>query len=122
MWPRGHVLGTPGVFRFVMFGNKLAPVGATELENIRRAVGLGNETRPWPFLKVGDYVEMAEGPLRGLVGRLLTDKEDCRLVLDVPLLQRSVAVTIDRRWVRPSFMVPAAADFRNSGCTAGTAC
>jgi len=104
--PRGHVLSTPGVFRFVAFGNTLAPVDTSELEGIRRALSSGTEAQPWPFLQVGDPVEIVEGPLRGLAGRLLTTKGDCRLILRVSLLQRSVALTIDRRWVRPTRMAP----------------
>jgi transcription antitermination factor NusG len=111
--PRVQVLGTPGVFRFLAFGNQLATVDASEMENIRRAVSPGIELQPWPFLAVGDLVEIAEGPLSGLVGRLISAKGECRLILGISLLQRSVSVTIDRRWVRPS-RTPAAAP----GCLA----
>jgi len=103
-----RVLSTPGVFRFVSFGNKPAAIDAGELENVRRAIDSGRELQPWPLLKVGDSVEIAEGPLRGLAGRLVTMKGACWLVLDVSLLQRSVAVTIDRRWVRPARIAPSA--------------
>jgi len=103
-YARAQVLSTPGVFRFVMFGNKLAPIDACELENIRRVAGTGTELQPWPFLKTGDQVEIAEGPLRGLSGALADTKGRCQLILQISLLQRSVAVTIDRGWVRPSCM------------------
>jgi transcription antitermination factor NusG len=98
---RAQVLSTPGVFRFVTFGNKPAPVNASELESVRRVLSSGTELQPWPFLKVGDYVEIAEGPLKGLDGRLIHTKGKCQLILDISLLQRSVAVTIERGWVRP---------------------
>ncbi len=104
-----HVLSTPGVFRFVRFGNKPAPVDASELESVRRVVSSGTELQPWPFLKVGDHVEIAEGPLRGLGGRLMNTKGKCQLILDISLLQRSVAVTIERGWVRPNRMPPSKA-------------
>jgi transcription antitermination factor NusG len=98
---RVQVLSTPGVFRFLAFGKQLATVDASEMENIRRAVNSGIELQPWPFLAVGDLVEIAEGPLSGLVGRLIAIKGECRLILGISLLQRSVSVTLDRRWVRP---------------------
>jgi transcription antitermination factor NusG len=104
---RAHVLSTPGVFRFVTFGNKPASVDADELDSVRRVVGSGSELQPWPFLKVGDHVEIAEGPLRGLGGQLIHTKGKCQLILDISLLQRSVAVTIDRCWVRPSHIATA---------------
>jgi transcription antitermination factor NusG len=97
----GYVLGTQGVFRFVVFGGKPAAVDTTELENIRRAESAGTGLQPWPFLQVGDYAEMCEGPLRGLAGRLITVKGESKLILDILLLQRSVSVTVERRWIRP---------------------
>ncbi len=101
-WSRAHVLSTPGVFRFVAFGNKPAPVDPTELERVRRVAAAGADLRPWPFLQTGDLVEIADGPFRGLSGRLIAAKGDCRLILDISLLQRSVALTVDRGCVRPS--------------------
>jgi transcription antitermination factor NusG len=119
-WSRAHVLSTPGVFRFVAFGNKLAPVNDSELESVRRVVASGMDIQPWPFLKVGDMVEIAEGPFCGLEGRLLTAKGDCKLILDISLLQRSVALTIDRRCVRPRRMTPVSV-LAKSRCTVAVA-
>ena len=121
-WPRAHVLSTPGVYRFVEFGNKPAPVNDSELGSVRRAAASGAHLRPWPFLKAGDAVEITEGPLRGLAGRLLTAKGDCRLILDISLLQRSVALTIDRVCVRPCPVTPVSvAKSRCSVASAGAA-
>jgi transcription antitermination factor NusG len=45
-------------------------------------------------------VRINDGPLKGLEGILVRDKET-RLVLSVMLLQRSISVEIDRAWVSP---------------------
>jgi transcription antitermination factor NusG len=103
---RAHVLSTPGVFRFVMLGNSPARVNDSELARVRRAVTSGMNLQPWPFLEVGDMVEIAEGPFRGLTGRLLKAKGEFRLILNISLLQRSVALTIDRGCVKPSRIAP----------------
>jgi len=97
----GYVLSTPGIFRFVAFGNHPARVNSFELESIRRALSAGIQAQPWPFVKVGDLVEIVEGPLRSLVGRLITVRGDYRLILQVSLLQRCMSVVIEREWVRP---------------------
>jgi len=55
----------------------------------------------WPFLKSGQRVSIEEGPLRSLEGVLITTKGSDQLILSISLLQRSVAVAVDRRWVRP---------------------
>ena len=44
-------------------------------------------------------VRIEEGPLQGLSGMVLKIKSGLKLVLSVSLLQRSVAVEIDRRWI-----------------------
>lgn len=99
-WSHAHILSAPGVFRFVAFGSTLAAVDTLELQNVRRVVDSAGDLRPWPYLRGGDLVEIAEGPLRGMVGRL-TKTTECMLVLELSLLQRSIAVKVERRWVRP---------------------
>jgi hypothetical protein len=44
-------------------------------------------------------VRIEEGPLRGLAGIVVKIKSGLKLVLSVSLLQRSVAVEIDRTWI-----------------------
>ena len=112
-WSRTYVLSTPGIFRFVAFGTMLASVNDSELEGVRRAITSGADLQPWPFLKAGDLVEIVEGPFRGVTGRLLTTNGDCRLVLDISLIQRSAALNIDRCCVRASGMTPVSV-FANS--------
>jgi len=105
----GYVLSTPGVFRFVAFGSEIAAVDSLELESIRQVLSAGMQAQPWPFLKAGDLVEIAEGPLRGVVGQLITTKGEQRLLLRISLLQRSVSVVIERQSVRPHSRPPAMA-------------
>ena len=51
---------------------------------------------PCPFLCVGSKVYLERGPLAGLEGIITNTDKVYRLKL-----QRSVAVEIDREWVRP---------------------
>jgi len=91
----------PGVVHIVGFGNTPVPVDDTEILAIQAAVQSGLSTEPWPFLEVGDRVRLENGPLTGLVGVLVGSDKRQRLVVSVTLLRRSVAVTIERDWVRP---------------------
>lgn len=95
------VSNTPGMVRVVGFGKTPQPVDEQEMTAFIRAVGSGSHIQLWPFLKVGQRVLIEEGPLRSLEGVLLTVEGQDHLVLSLSLLQRSVAVTVDRRWVRP---------------------
>lgn len=56
---------------------------------------------PWPFLKAGQRVLIQRGPLCGLEGILVRSKDYWRVVVSVELLQRSVAVEIDRHVIAP---------------------
>jgi transcription antitermination factor NusG len=90
------VLTTPGVTGMVSAGRTPIPVPDKELEAVRAVVAYGLDAQPWPYLDVGSKVSIAYGPLAGLEGVIAsTDKMD-RFVVSVTLLQRSVAVEIDR--------------------------
>lgn len=95
------VHSVPGVTGIVSFGRKLAEVDATELSALRSVLNARMLTRPWPFLQVGRKVQLDRGPLRGLVGIVIRDKDWDRLILSVTLLNSSVAVEIDREWISP---------------------
>jgi len=41
------------------------------------------------------------GPLQGVEGIFVNEKNTCRLIVSVEILRRSVAVEVDRNWVRP---------------------
>jgi transcription antitermination factor NusG len=95
------VLVTPGVVGVVGYGKEPAPLDMQEIENIRMLVWSGAPFESYPYLNVGDAVLVERGPLAGAEGILIRKRSECRLVLSVSLLQRSVAVEIDRDWVRP---------------------
>src|SRR5207237_9013492 len=54
---------------------------------------------PWAYVQVGNVAQILEGPLRGLTGIIIKIKSGVKLVLSVSLLQRSVAVEVEREWV-----------------------
>jgi len=76
-------------------------VDESELDTLRRAVSSGQPIRPWPYVKVGQKVEIERGSLQGLSGIVLRVKNIDRLIVSVSLLMRSVAVEIDHQSVRP---------------------
>lgn len=98
---RMPILTTPGVVNIVGAGKTPEPVDEIEMQSLITASQSGIHLRLWPFLKAGQRVVIEEGPLRSLEGILVTTKGEDQLILSVSLLQRSVAVTVDRRWIRP---------------------
>jgi transcription antitermination factor NusG len=100
---RVPVLNTPGVRRIVGFGGAAAAVGDLEIAAIQTMMRSDTPIRPWPYLKPGDRVRVERGPLRGLMGTLIREKDVYRLVIGVELLQRSIAAEVS-----PDMVVPVA--------------
>ena len=95
------LLTIPGVLSFVGIGKVPVPIDDAEMAAIQTAIGSGLLAEPYPFLEVGQRVRIAEGPLTGIEGLLVEVRKQQRLAVSVSLLKRSVAVEIDRHWVRP---------------------
>jgi transcription antitermination factor NusG len=95
------ILITPGVLHFVGVGRTPAPIKEGEIRAIQIATQSGLPAEPWAFLEVGQLVRLEDGPLSGLEGLCIEVRKQHRIVVSVPLLRRSVAVEIERAWVRP---------------------
>jgi transcription antitermination factor NusG len=103
------VLTTPGVIQIVGVGKTPIAVEEQEIAAIQQAGKSGIPVMPWPYMEVGHLARIKEGPLKGLTGIVVKIKSGAKLVLSVSLLQRSVAVEIDRRWItEASTATPAA--------------
>jgi transcription antitermination factor NusG len=99
------VLTTPGVMQIVGVGKTPIPVEEQEIDAIQRVGKSGIPLMPWPYLQVGHVAQIEEGPLRGVTGIVIRIKAGLKLVLSVNLLQRSIAVEIDRSWIGAAYPV-----------------
>jgi transcription antitermination factor NusG len=92
---RLQVLQLPGVVRFVSFHGLPTALPEKEIEALRN--GLGNQIRltSHPYLKVGRRVQVKRGPMAGAQGILVRRKQNCRLVISLEAIMRSVALEID---------------------------
>lgn len=100
------VLMTSGVISILGAGKEPIPVPEAEVEAVRRIVNSPVSPEPWPFLACGQNVLIKTGPLRGLEGLLAAITSTCRVVVSISLLQRSVAVEVDRDSVEPISVAP----------------
>jgi len=94
------ILTVPGVFSIVGFGGTAVPVENGEIAALQRVVQSGLPRQPWPELPAGRIVSVAAGPLEGLEGVVMNHRSGSRLLISVSLLQRSVAVEVDRAWLQ----------------------
>jgi transcription antitermination factor NusG len=93
------ILTTPGVVSLVGFGTEPAAISDSEIEAIQTVLASGLTAAPHPFLKEGQRIRVKSGALQGLEGILLKQKTEWRMVISVIMLQRSIAVEIDREWI-----------------------
>jgi transcription termination/antitermination protein NusG len=94
------ILKTPGVVHVLSMGSTPEPVEESEVGAVRKMVESNLRVQPWPFLQAGDVVQFVDGPLCGLEGILLVEKNQCRLVVSVQILQRSVATEVASDWLK----------------------
>ena len=99
---RMAVLMSPGVTSIVSAGRQPAPVLEEEIQAVQKIIASGRHTVPWPYLAAGRKVQIVAGCLEGLTGTVVRDKSIYRVVVNVELLQRSVAVEIAREDLAPS--------------------
>jgi transcription antitermination factor NusG len=90
------ILVVPGVLCIVGIGKAPATIPESQISSLQQVTTSGMECEPWPFAQVGQSVSVERGPLAGLKGIVIENKSSLRLVLSLPLLQRAVAVEMDR--------------------------
>jgi transcription termination/antitermination protein NusG len=96
---RTPVLSTPGVVCIVSCGSDPIPIPESEIHAIRILLHSGLPAKAAPFVNVGDRISIKQGPLAGVTGIVIAHKSEFRLVVSIPLLQRSVSVELNRAWV-----------------------
>jgi len=100
----------------VGFGKQPAAVDDEEIDAIRRVMRSELPAKAAPFLRCGDKVQLVAGPLTGLTGLLIQQKDGDRVLVQVTLINRGLAVDIESSWVRP---LDSAAERRSFQAAAG---
>jgi transcription antitermination factor NusG len=96
-----RIVTTPGVVHIVSFGSGPGAIPEAEIEALERVASSGLPAGSCRYTKVGETVELIEGPLKGVQGIVLRQGKTTRLVVGIDLLQRSVAVEIESAWALP---------------------
>jgi transcription antitermination factor NusG len=93
------VLTVPGVVHIVGLGNVPLPIDPVEIAGVKAMIQSPLEVTPYPYPPLGRSVEIQAGPLRGVEGVVIAQKGEDKMVVSITLLQRSIAVALDREWV-----------------------
>jgi transcription antitermination factor NusG len=92
---RCEVLNTPGIYELLSTGGQPIAIPTAEIDAIQQVMKSGLRLEPHPFLKIGERVRIKRGPLAGLQGLLVRQKNVYRLVISVEMLGRAAVVEVD---------------------------
>ena len=97
-----QILKTESVVRILSNDGKPATIPDEQINAIQILMKNGIAATPYPYLKEGMKVRVANGPLIGIEGILIKTKPNKhRLILSVDLIQESVSVEMDELDVEP---------------------
>jgi transcriptional antiterminator RfaH len=93
----GQVLSVPGVIRFISFEGRAIPIPPEQIEAIR-IYTREKEVDPieGEFLNEGQLVRVNNGPMTGLIGRLIRHKGKFRLIIRIEAVGKSITLSISR--------------------------
>jgi transcription antitermination factor NusG len=95
------ILMTPFVRQVVSINREPAPIPDAEIDGIRLALESGAAVEPCERLQSGSRVTVSKGPFTGFEGDFVRYQGKDRLILSISLINRAVAVEIDRAFVEP---------------------
>jgi transcriptional antiterminator NusG len=90
-----------GVVTIVSTGNVPVPVPDAEIEALQRLIQSGLIYDPCPLLEPGTMVRVVEGPLCGVVGRLIRKGSQDQLIIGVDILNSGARVQVSAEDIRP---------------------
>ena len=77
------------------------PIPDSQISAIQRFLEAEIQFDPYPYLIAGMEVEVRRGPLKNVRGVLVRKKNKHRLIINVSLINNSIATEIDAEDVRP---------------------
>lgn len=95
-------LNTSGVVRFITFEGKAVPVPENQILAIKQYL---QEPEDIPEdeiqLKEGQLVRIKAGPMEGLIGKLVKNKNKYRLIIQIDAIGQNISLNIPRARVEP---------------------
>ncbi len=97
---RLRALQTHGVVRMVSFGGVPAVIPDWQIEQLNKILQEGTAIQPEEYLKVGDYVEVVEGPLKGVRGYLREKRGESRIAILIDGIYQSASFVVNKYYVK----------------------
>lgn len=97
---RFSALETHGVVRMIGFGGVPARIPDWQIEQLQRLLNSDERLEPEEYLRIGDLVEITEGPLCGIRGYLREKRGESRIAILIDGIYQSASFVVDRAKVR----------------------
>jgi transcription antitermination factor NusG len=107
---RHRIFGTPSVVRMLAFGGAPAAIDDSEIDAVRLCLSRGTKAQAHPFPGAGELVRVKSGALEGLEGIVVRQKNECRIVVSISLIHKSIAAEVDAHLLEPVTSCPAGRD------------
>jgi transcription antitermination factor NusG len=92
---RLRMLQLPGIIGIAASTTHPTAVPDLDIEALRLVTDTQG-AQPHPFMNVGDRVRIIAGPLAGIEGIMTRRKQQCRLILTIEVVMRSIAVEVSQ--------------------------
>ncbi len=97
---RFSALRTNGVVRLVSFGGVPAKIPDWQIQQLQRIIEHPETLQPEQYLKEGDYVEVTEGPFRGIRGYLREIRGETRVAILIDGIYQSASFVVEKSMVK----------------------
>ena len=97
---RLYALQTQGVIRLISFGGIPAAIPDWQIEQLKQLIAHPETLRPEEYLRAGDWVEVVQGPFRGIKGMLREIRGETRIAILIDGIMQSVSFEVDRGLVK----------------------
>ena len=97
---RFPALQTKGVVRIVAFGGVPATIPDWQIQQLKRIIEYPETLQPETYLKEGDFVEVIDGPFRGIRGYLREIRGETRVAILIDGIYQSASFVVDRSMVK----------------------
>ena len=91
---RFDVLETDSVVKIINFNGKPAEVPEWQIQSLKLMLESPADIQVEPYLKPGELVEIASGPMRGMTGTVMRRKSKYRMILTMDGVMQSVSVEV----------------------------
>ncbi len=98
-----NIVKTRGALNLLRNSEGPLSIPSYQIENLQTMLKSTQPLKLHPYLKEGDWVHVARGPIAGCIGILKRlDPKRGRLILSVDIIRKSVSVELDLEDVEPS--------------------